>query len=99
MIPSSEAFQRRAQIMMGRQAVDQGQQRDFPHLVELALPPKGFRSVSLERKSVREHERLGYAVAVPGEQFERPSAGGARAALAVWHRGRNSLLTVLCYRG
>src|SRR5512132_80784 len=25
MIPSSEAFQRRAQIMMGRQAVDQGQ--------------------------------------------------------------------------
>jgi hypothetical protein len=30
----------------------------------------------LDRKSVREHERLGYAIAAPGEHFQRPAAGG-----------------------
>jgi hypothetical protein len=44
-------------------------------------------------EAVREHDRLGAAVAGCGEQFERAAAGGGRDALAVWHRWRNSLPT------
>jgi hypothetical protein len=31
---------------------------DFPHLVELALPPGGFRSVSLEIDAFHRHRRI-----------------------------------------
>jgi len=31
-----------------REIIGLGNEQDFPHLVELALPPEGFRSVLLE---------------------------------------------------
>jgi hypothetical protein len=37
----------------------------------------------LDRKSVREHERLGYAIAARGEQLERPAPNGGRQRLRV----------------
>jgi hypothetical protein len=33
-------------------------ERDFPHLVELALPPEGFRSVFLEIDAFHRHRRI-----------------------------------------
>ena len=33
-------------------------ERDFPHLVELALPPEGFRSVLLEIDALHRERRI-----------------------------------------
>jgi len=33
-------------------------ERDFPHLVELALPPEGFRSVLLEMDAFHRERRI-----------------------------------------
>ena len=35
-----------------------GNERDFPHLVELALPPEGFRSVLLEIDAFHRDRRI-----------------------------------------
>jgi hypothetical protein len=33
-------------------------ERDFPHLVELALPPKGLRAISLDIDTFHRHNRI-----------------------------------------
>jgi hypothetical protein len=41
-----------------REIVGLTHERDFPHLVELALPPRGFRSVFLEIDTFHRDQRI-----------------------------------------
>jgi hypothetical protein len=41
-----------------REIIGLGNERDFPHLVELALPPEGFRSVLLEIDAFHRERRI-----------------------------------------
>ena len=41
-----------------REIIRHTNERDFPHLVELALPPEGFRSVLLEIDAFHRNRRI-----------------------------------------
>ena len=41
-----------------REIIGLRNERDFPHLVELALPPEGFRSVLLEIDAFHRERRI-----------------------------------------
>ena len=41
-----------------REIIGLRNERDFPHLVELALPPEGFRSVFLEIDAFHREQRI-----------------------------------------
>ena len=41
-----------------REIIGLGNEQDFPHLVELALPPEGFRSVLLEMDAFHRERRI-----------------------------------------
>ena len=63
-----------------------GNEQDFPHLVELALPPEGFRSVLLEIDALHRERRIPVRRGRNRHEVERvyirfcfPDAGTAEA--------------------
>ena len=56
-------------------------ERDFPHLVELALPPRGFRSVFLEFDAFHRERRIPVLVAGVGTRQSNPIFDSASPTL------------------